>query len=475
MRNRTAKFLVFILLLLLIALPTEKKDRTSAKAATLAAYPSFCLGGWENPANASGEPNLLSGNDSFSDSNSAILNQKAAQVFCGYFQAADKSYEPTRVILKFSWKMDFGKEPIQNQINPAIPDADSQAWSEIIASPIESTSTAPITESVTTSTEPVATSTETVPLPVPEPTPIPESIPAPAPLPETTSSPSALFFINKAFAQTLGNSPDFLEVIYSLDGRDLQSLTKVNENNWKNKTVNIPISSWDDIGKLQIQLNPLPAVDMPKIYLDGMWLEVEYDHSILDSLRDGASAVLDATEKAGEAVSDTMDIVANKVSEAVNSILESDPVNVAEEQKIAEEPAKPKLSFKVGNILQAQTKDLPWIRERDRKIKLKDNLDIPEIIEENNGSSIKIDGSCTETNYTILLFADKDGYLKDPSSAIFNRAEKCVNGSFSRTLTDKDFPPNIADGSYYLITADQPSNGPWRPHSEIKIININRK
>lgn len=474
MHNRTAKFLVFILLFILVALPTEKKDRILVKAATLAAYPSFCLGGWENPANASGEPNFFSENDSFSNSNSAILNQKVAQMFCGYFQAADKSYEPTRVTLKFSWKMDFGNEPIQTQMNPAIPDADSQVWSEIIASSAEpaesvsSTSTALIME-------PTATSTETVPLPALEPTLIPEPMPSSTPLPETTSSPSVLFFINKAFAQTIGNSPNFLEIIYSLDGRNLQNIAKVNESNWKDLAINIPISSWDDIGKLQIQLNPLPTVDMPKIYLDGMWLETEYDYSILDSLRDGASAVLDATEKAGETLSDTMDMVANKVLEAVNSVLEPDTVKVAEKQKIAEEPAKPKLSFKVGNILQAQTKDLPWLRERDRKTKLKDNPDIPEIIEEDNGNSIKIDGSCTEENYTMLLFADKDGYFKDPSSAIFNRSEKCANGLFSRILTDRDFPPNIVDGAYYLVTADQPSNGPWRPHSEIKTIDINRK
>lgn len=510
MRSWLIKSVVFGLLIILIAIPTEKKkDASSAKAASLSAYPSFCLGGWENPNNASGMPEVQPGDDSFSNANSAVLDQKAAQMFCGYFQSVDKSYEPTQVTLRFSWKMEF-----QNQVAPTNPtdtDTDSKKWSDVLSGQSSTTSTASSTTPIetppliSTSTEINATSSASTTPPVsdlpqnsssspvmtgPSTTPsFPTSTDtATSTAPVFSSTPSAMekqindwfgFFVKKVLAQTINPSADFLDIIYSLDGKNLQSIARINEGNWKNLTVTIPISSWDDISKLQIQLSPIPTVDMPKIYLDGMWLDVNYNHSIIDSIKDEANAVLDATKQAGDAVSAAMDTIANGLTDAVNSVLKPNTAEIvapnAQNSENTDHP-KPRLSFAIQNSLPVYIKELPWkptTESKDEKGQT-NSVPPPNIASAGDPNSFAVNGTCAKEYFTVLLFRNQDDYANDPSTAIFNKAFRCANGNFNQTFTDQDFPSNLPDGNYYLVTGDQGTRGTWQPHSLIQIITINR-
>jgi hypothetical protein len=71
---------------------------------------------------------------------------------------------------------------------------------------------------------------------------------------------------------------NLLDVRYSIDGENWESLGTIRESNWQNAQVSIPILDWDELKKLQISLVSFPVSDIaPVVYLDGMSLTVDYD------------------------------------------------------------------------------------------------------------------------------------------------------------------------------------------------------
>jgi hypothetical protein len=73
-------------------------------------------------------------------------------------------------------------------------------------------------------------------------------------------------------------SKTLFDIHYTLDGQNWNYLGSVNENNWQNLTFDIPVNNWLDISKIQIKINSLPDTDY-YLYLESMWLEVEYENS----------------------------------------------------------------------------------------------------------------------------------------------------------------------------------------------------
>lgn len=120
----------------------------------------------------------------------------------------------------------------------------------------ESSGTIIISPPITVSLEPVSTSTaETSTAGEPTSTP-PTAVPPPAP------------------------DENFLEVSYSTDGTNWVSIGKASPVNWKNFTVALPITSWDDLKKLQIKIEGIKTSllqPLPEVLLDGMLLEVKYE------------------------------------------------------------------------------------------------------------------------------------------------------------------------------------------------------
>jgi hypothetical protein len=470
-----SKSVIFgLLLLLVISLPTgSKRESKNAQAASLTAYAGNCLGGWDNPNNAAGPPIVLSPTGLYDLSNSAVLNQKVAQIFCGYFESEDKSYQPSKVTLKFSWHMDFSNQSSSTQ------DADALDWSDVISSttatssnplppeaPQASSTEASSTEAAQpSSTAPMASSTEQVP-------PAESSSSTPPTPPRTPAASLLNLFVRKVFAQSSDNQPNFLEITYSVDGMSWNVLGYVNQSNWENFSADIPVSSWDDIDKIQIQLAPITSLDMPAIYLDSMYLQIDYDHSIIDSLKEGTDAVLNATSDAGNAVSDAINNVADSIQNAVDNVLqpqepEATPQTPESEVKI------PKFSFALKNSLPTVTGDLPWYQTNARKHRGAVGGSA-NVAASNDQNSFKVESACGDFYYTVIIFRNSDDYIKDPASAVFNRAYPCENGTFSQTFSAQDFP-NLPDGTYYLLTADQGAQGPWTPNAPIREITIIRQ
>jgi len=74
------------------------------------------------------------------------------------------------------------------------------------------------------------------------------------------------------------SSGAFLEILFTLDGEKWQGLGKVGRDNWQNFSLEIPVSDWDEVENLQIKIDGLMTFDdQPVIYLDNLWLEVEYE------------------------------------------------------------------------------------------------------------------------------------------------------------------------------------------------------
>src|SRR3989344_1324218 len=73
-------------------------------------------------------------------------------------------------------------------------------------------------------------------------------------------------------------SSDFLEVKYTLDGENWESLGFVARDNWQKVEFEIPLYAWPNIDNLQISLNTIQTFDeLPAVYLDSMVVNVEYE------------------------------------------------------------------------------------------------------------------------------------------------------------------------------------------------------
>lgn len=298
-------------------------DTFLGHANTVHWYPQSCLGGWINPANAAGAPELpLSAKENeFTADNSAILNDSISQIFCGGFGGdAPENSLPLAAILNISWvfKTAPGPEGITQsdpevagtstpaEIDPSIASSTVPEPSEILGP-----SDVPITEETPSEPElepePVSIPepvTESIPEPSPEPVsaPAPAPEPEPAPAAEPTSqlwSPVRLAFAQEMDPATTSDSEtipdtsdsedivpieetdpaqrDILEVNYSIGGETWQTLGTVSESGWQGARFGISINSWDDLKNLQISIASLPVSDAaPVVYLDGLSLMVVY-------------------------------------------------------------------------------------------------------------------------------------------------------------------------------------------------------
>lgn len=306
-------------------------------------YPQTCLGGWKNSPNAAGAPNV-SGHDAgdYTDDNSATVTNALAQIFCsGFAGDIPAKTKPRAVSLQFSWAV---RSPEPNQVatttisseefassTNAIIDAPSDKPSELLLTlPLDGSSSSP-TDLIPPSTK------EDIQI---NPTPI-ETVPSPEiPLPPeekkpdsgAASSSSVLlprgqdFFswlsLSQAYAATLGDAevatataetiavattatstlllktdlPDdkILEVLYTLDGTSWHSLGKVSKSDLGSAAFIIPIdaiSDWEDLSKLQISVSSISTIDEAAIiYLDGLWLSVDYQTKI-----DAAAPIISAS------------------------------------------------------------------------------------------------------------------------------------------------------------------------------------
>ena len=307
--------MIAVFLTIGILLFSFQKIFTRAEVADFS--PATCLGTWENPQNAQGEPQTFKANESSStltEENSAIYRGGNERIFCGNFVPPEYETKGQVKSVGLTVILQVGKKAL----------SDFEATTTILT-PLETTSTTPTStppEENTTSSgasfwikdllaipvfaqeqeseilspsgpPPIESPPEEAP--TPEPSPIEptstSTIVAPpifAPLePLTTTTESTEPATTSPQASTtepviIEPVPDqnFLQVSYSFDGQEWTPIGKINPDNWPHFTIELPIRSWDELKRLQISLEgidtslPKPLV---KTYLDGLFLEVHYD------------------------------------------------------------------------------------------------------------------------------------------------------------------------------------------------------
>lgn len=69
----------------------------------------------------------------------------------------------------------------------------------------------------------------------------------------------------------------------------------------------------------------------------------------------------------------------------------------------------------------------------------------------------EISAECRDTYLTILIFPADTDYRNDITKAVFNKAFPCIKEELFHYNLGKDFK----DGNYYVIAADQGTEGTW--------------
>jgi len=293
-------------------------------------YPTSCLGGWEHPENAQGEPDLPEGSkiEDYTISNSARLDKSSGSIFCGSFkgEVLDNT-QPTNFHLSFSWSVDDGSVN-HNEVKPFenVSNTDQQN----INTTDTNSNSIDVNNSSTTDTN---NNSNVDLIEVPNNSDTPSVIETPATPSESESAPAQndnpvqaflyKIFSTPAFAQESTNSPAvlddtsntttdtsvtdinisttdsnppvdvplvdgipatdistsdaFAEVDYTLDGTDWKTLGTISRSQWKNASFDIPLDAWANLNNLQVSIKTLPTYDTPAvIYLDAMKMSIEY-------------------------------------------------------------------------------------------------------------------------------------------------------------------------------------------------------
>jgi excisionase family DNA binding protein len=515
-------------LFLILSLFAMTSPNLSVLAATYLVFPSYCLGGWQNPQLASGKLDLDRDADpsSFNESNSAIADNILGEIFCGYFNSDFKENQPSEVKIEFNWYVDFGSKnnlesnsasssnessfldnfigkvlaqqvsqesaqqetSLQNQPqnlspNPNTSDSNLNSQQEVNFSSNSNeqkeSSLQEASNSISTTTDnnlsldnlgdATSQSLANPPLPVSE---------------MSQSLENQIIPENKNFPQDA-----FAQVSYSFDGRTWVLLEKINQNNWKNFSAAIPVSSWDELNRLQIAIKTIPSLDTaPKIYLDGMDARVKYKQTVkevvYDTLSEISQPVGDLLEKISDFASNTVDAIVDifdgnsdqNTQQNVNNQVVQDTNQIA--QEVVLEPKKEKIKqkkllFDINSQKEISAeKNLPWYSREDlNKLGLdKGNFKTRNDISLNN-QSLEIRGSCDSRYFVILLFRNPQDYKEHPNLAVYNSAYPCEGGKiyFNLNQISADIVP---EGDYYLLVAQQNENTPWIPVSDIIPIHI---
>lgn len=444
-----------------------------AHADLIRLYPANCLGDWENPNKATGEPQLegTSPADAFTTDNSAfLLPYQEKSVYCGGFSGGDNQTKLVRVRLNLSWA--FKQPPAPLVTEPVVPTPQSSG-----SRSGEALESATSTETSTPSekkAEPVDQPTPTQPEPVLVPsstTALPEPVVQPkvTPTPAVETPPQAFLqnFLGVAHAQevpreesTPSNGPkvtaslvfngitNFLDVQYTLDGSTWQSIDNAN--------LELPFTTWDEVRNVQIRIvNLRSGGDLPSVYLDAMWLEARYvpDDTVET---DEPGVVKQVADAVSEAVSDSsqsvISFVADQVAQVIPSVSQEAPKpepRVIVRLDVSPEPLGDRGAF------------LASVRET---IAPKSGISSSSYSVDPAGdrSSLTFDGACSARYFTVLFFRSIEDVVRDPARAIINRAFPCEGGRYHYELSVSGIPSTLDTGTYYAFIADQESSGPWK-------------
>ncbi len=127
-------------------------------------YPGTCSGGWLNPENATGLPNLdgVQPANSYTEKNSAVLNNSHSDIVCNNFAGNIPSgTNPKTFTVKLHWSIDDGSVPHDGTVTPA-----PTTTSDVISAPAttnQSPSDTTTSTQTTTDTKSTTDTTTTTP------------------------------------------------------------------------------------------------------------------------------------------------------------------------------------------------------------------------------------------------------------------------------------------------------------------------
>lgn len=296
---------IFLLVILYFSF---KAVSVQAEIATF--YPNSCLGGWTNSFRAAGKPDVLDENtNSISNENSALLPENTnAEIYCGDFKGTiPENTAPKKLIVTFSW--DIAKNNGEGPQNISSDSFKSSAGEILDATSGKDVNFTLGTSSLEASSTGNASNIEPVQ------SQNNSNVVSPPDNISTSSLPTSFLnlFTTTAFAEEIASSTteivtdatstisttsdqiipsisidstnvssgnEILEVFYTLDGKDWESLGRVDAVHLRYSIFEIPIppeTSWNDLSGLQISVRSLQSIDRsPAVFLDGMTLQVSY-------------------------------------------------------------------------------------------------------------------------------------------------------------------------------------------------------
>lgn len=305
-RARRTLFLCGVALLLVCASAATLFGFASRSRAEITLSPHTCLGGWKNPSNASGAPDVTDGDISkYSDANSASVLNTLADMFCGDFSGdIPKDTKPTAVTVRFSWALAPKVAPAEVSASVESLASSTSAVLDAAVGTIGTTGEGSTTTAPTEEQAPAAPAPDSTPEPVPAvttptsaaPVPIEEAAPQ-ASLGDTivswlmpahahaqeTATESVITITDVATSTTMlpanHSEDDALEVAYTLDG-SVWHVLGTTASALVTTSFTLPldqITGWDDLSKLQLRVRSLSGMPESYIaYVDSMTLEVSY-------------------------------------------------------------------------------------------------------------------------------------------------------------------------------------------------------
>jgi hypothetical protein len=79
---------------------------------------------------------------------------------------------------------------------------------------------------------------------------------------------------------------------------------------------------------------------------------------------------------------------------------------------------------------------------------------------ESGMQALHVEGTCNDTYFAILIFAEETDYRESPADARYNSAFRCIEGRFSEEIPLAGLPLKES-GRYYVIHASQGERGIW--------------
>lgn len=258
--KKRVKIVAFVTLLLMLV-GSFISPKGQAEVAVF--YPTACLGGWNSPRNAEGEPETGGTYDDtrYSDLNSAVLPLATnADIYCGNFVGTiEQNTKPTKMIVSLAWVQKSEGRAAESLQAMSLATSTESAASTIVATSTTSL-TASTTDATASSTEELESASSTTDIST-------SSVPIVATTTASTTSEIAVPSTENNESSALDKVVDAVQdILGSLFGKgdssvETSTTTGTNSETQTSKTESAPETSSSTTN--QVQVEPVITVPVP--------------------------------------------------------------------------------------------------------------------------------------------------------------------------------------------------------------------